>query len=334
MNQVNQRRRLLLGAAGAAASVAVPAWSWAQAADAAPRWPTRNVKIVAPYPAGGSVDTVCRKIAEMMAPRIGVPVLVQNSSGAAGMIGTRQIAAAAPDGGTFGYVHSGIAAQQAMGANIDLLREFTPVAPRMQAASFLFLVRPESPYKRFQDLLAAIKADPTKLTYGSGGSGSPEHILFEKLKVAVPGIGAVHVPFKGSIEGMTAVIGGQIDFMIAVTSSALGFVKGGRAIALANPGPHRSKALPDVPTVAESGVPGYSHVSWGGMFGPANMPPALAEKANQVFTDIARAPEFKAFLLSTGADDPPEESPEQFRAFLARSLKEDAVLMQKLGLKV
>ena len=334
MSKLIERRSLLVGTVGAAATLAMPGWLQAQTPDAAAKWPTRSVKIIAPYPAGGSVDTVCRKIAEMMTPRIGVPVIVQNSAGAAGMIGTKMISSAAPDAGTFGYIHSGIAAQQSMGAKIDLLRDFTPVAPRMQAASFLFLVSPESPYKRFQDLLAAMKANPDKLTYGSGGTGSPEHILFEKLKVAVPGIDAVHVPFKGSIEGMTAVVGGQIDFMIAVTSSALGFVKGGRAIALATPGKHRSKTLPDVPTVAESGVPGYSHASWGGMFGPVGMAPEMVDKAHRIFTDIARTPEFKAFLLSTGADAPPEESLDQFRASLEQTLKEDTLLMQKLGLKV
>ncbi|WP_305807193.1 tripartite tricarboxylate transporter substrate binding protein, partial [Stenotrophomonas sp. YIM B06876] len=197
--------------------------------------------------------------------RVGVPVIVQNTAGAAGLIGSKAIAMAAPDGGTFGYVHSGIVTLQAMGAKIDMLKDFAPVAPRIQASSFLILVNSGSPYRSLQELIAAMKADPQKLSCGTTGPGSPEYMIFERLVKAVPGIGAVNVPFKGAIEGVAALMGKQIDFMVGLTSTARGTVESGKLRALANPGVRRSRLFPDVPTVAEAGVPGFAHSTWGGV---------------------------------------------------------------------
>lgn len=331
-----QRRRFLGHAMAAAGTIAMPSlWPHAQAAVKLEKWPLNNLKIIVPYPAGGGVDTFCRKVADLLSPRIGVPVVVQNTAGAAGLVGSRAIAMAPNDGSTVGYVHSGIGSLQAMGAKIDLLNDFTPVAPRMQASTFLFVVNSESSYKSLGDLIAALKANPTKLTYGTAGLGSPEHVIFEKLMKAVPGIGAVHIPYKGTIEGVAALMGKQIDFMVCITSTARAGIEGGKLRALAVASASRSKLFPDIPTVAEAGAPGFVHTTWSGIFGPRGVPPQLVEQLRAALLDISRDPSFTAFVINSGAEPLlDEESPQEFRNFLMRSLDAETKLMKQLNLKV
>lgn len=330
-----QRRKFLGHTIAGGSTMAMPLWLHAQPTAKLEKWPSSNIKLIVPYPAGGGVDATSRKLAELLAPRIGVPVIVQNTPGAAGLIGSRAIAMAPPDGSTVGYVNSTLVTQQSMGAKIDILNDFTPIVPRIQASVFLVVVNAGSPYMNLQGLITAMKADPQKFTYGSAGLGSPEHIIFEKLAKAVPGIGAVHVPFKGTIEGVGALMGKQIDFMVCLTSTARGAIESGKLRALATTSMQRSRVFPDVPTVSEAGVPGFAHASWSGIFGPKGLHPQLAERMRVALNQVVQSPEFTSFAIGNGAEPLREEpSPDAFHGFLVRSLEAETALMKQLDLKL
>lgn len=326
MNTI-QRRRLLAALTAGAGMLALPTLLRAQT-----RWPAGTVKIIVPAPAGGGVDNFCRKLAELLAPRLDTTIIVDNKAGAAGLIGVKALAGAPPNGSTFGYVHSGIASIQAMGGKIDLQKEFTPVVGRIQASSFVVAVHADSPYKTMEDLIRVMKADPKKLSYGSGGPGTPAHIIFEKIKLNEPGVDAVQIPFKGAIEGVMAVLGKNIDFVVGLTSAAYPSIESGKLRALTVASPKRSKLMPDVPTMAESGLPKFNHTSWSGIFAPAGLPEPLVVRMRTEIYAVMADPSFEDFIEKSGASLLPRETPEAFKSFLNDALIQETMLMKKLGL--
>ncbi|MEK7345744.1 MAG: tripartite tricarboxylate transporter substrate binding protein [Pseudomonadota bacterium] len=323
------RRTLLSAMAAGTGLLAVPTRLRAQTV----KWPTSTVKIIAPVPAGGGVDIFCRKLAEQLTQQLGTTVIVDNKAGAAGLIGAKAVAAAPADGATFGYLYSGMVLLQAMGGKLDMQKQFTPIVGRIQSSTYLVVVHPDSPYKTLDDLFKAMATSPDKLSYGSGGNGSPAHIIFEKLKLAVPGINALHVPFKGVIEAFNALQGKNLDFVLGLTSSVIAQVSTGALRALAIVADKRTPLLPAVPTMAEAGVQNFSYSSWGGIFGPAGLPVALRDSLRSEIYKIMARPDFESFVVKSGADVMPQESPEAFEAFLKSSLESDTQLMAKLGLR-
>ena len=330
--QAIDRRQALGALAGAVASMLLPGSVKAQATT--PAWPMTTLKLMAPVPAGGGVDVLCRRIADRMGAHLGINVVVENKAGAGGLVGAQALAAAPADGSNIGYLHAGHLTMQAMGAKIDLTRDFLPVVGRFSASQFVIAVNAESPYKTLPDLIRAIQAQPGKLNFGSGGIGTPGHMTFESLRLRVPGLNAVYVPYKGAIEGVNAVAAKNLDFVTGLMSAVLTQVRAGRLRALAVSGTARSQLLPEVPTIAESGYPGFSLVSWGGIYAPPRLPAELAATLRGVLARVAAEPEFKAFMVSQGSEPSPTETPEAFATYYQAALARETELVNKLGLKM
>ena len=326
-------RRQMLGALAGAASAAMLSTA-ARAQSTAPTWPMGTIKFMAPVPAGGGVDVLCRRIADRMGALLGVNVVVENKAGAGGLLGAQALAAAAADGSNIGYLHAGHLTLQAMGAKVDLTRDFVPLAGRYSVSQFVIAVNVDSPYKTLPDLIRAIQAQPGKLNYGSGGVGTPGHMTFESLRLRVPGLDAVYVPYKGAIDAVNAVAAKQLDFVSGLMSAVLTQVRAGRLRALGVSGVARSPLLAEVPTIAESGYSGFSLVSWGGIYAPLKFPPNLAATLRTVLARIGAEPEFKASMEALGSEMVPAETPEAFVAYYRAALARETDLVNKLGLKM
>ena len=333
---INRRQALIRGlqSAAVASSLAAPSLAWSQSAtQATAKWPVDTLRIMIPAPAGGGVDATCRKVGERLAVHLGITVIPDNKPGAAGLLGAKALAAAAPDGGTIGLLHSGLVSVQAMGGKLDLVKEFSPVVGRFNENQFIVAVHAESKYRSFAELLKDIAANPGKLNYGTGGQGSPGHMVFERLKEKSASLDAQDVPFKGAVEGVNALMAKNIDFLIGVMSTVQVHVKSGRLRALAVTGSTRSVQLPEVPTVAESGVPGFSYTAWGGFFGPSRLPERLVTTLQDAFAKTIKEPDFLQFIAANGSQISQPESAADFQAFLRESIVRETVVMTRLGLK-
>lgn len=331
MTSMHRRQALAQLTAGAGA-LALPGWATAQSATSAARWPVTPIKWMVPAPAGGGVDVLCRQLAERISTVLGTTIIIENKAGAGGLLGVKALAMSPANGSNIGYVHSGLVSVQALGAKLNLLTELKPVVGRLQASAFVVVVHADSPYQTMGDLMKAMAAQPDKLSYGHGGAGSPAHIVFEKIKAARPELSATAIPYKGAIEGVTALMGKGIDFMVGVMSAVLTPLKAGRFRALAVSSPARSRLLPDVPTLAESGLPGLAHVSWSGVFAPAGMSDELVSQLRIATVKVAADPDFIAFVSSLGGEMLPHETPKAFEDFLKASIASETALMKKLGL--
>jgi len=333
---INRRQALIRSLQGvtAATSLAAPSFARAQSATPSPvKWPVDTLRIMIPAPAGGGVDATCRKVGEKLASYLGITVIPDNKPGAAGLLGAKALAAAAPDGGTIGLLHSGLVSVQAMGGKLDLVKDFTPVMGRFNESQFIVAVHAESKYRSFADLLKDIVANPGKLNYGTGGQGSPGHMVFERLEEKIAGLKAQDVPFKGAVEGVNALVSKNIDFLVGVMSTVQVHVKSGRLRALAVTGGTRSIQLPDVPTIAESGVPGFSYTAWSAFFGPPKLPERLCITLQDAFAKTIKDPDFLQFIAANGSQISQPESVVDFQAFLRDAIVRETAVMNRLGLK-
>lgn len=341
MNTTNRRQFMAL-AACASGAWELSGQAMAQTAPqsmpvttpAALRWPVDTIKFMAPVPAGGGVDIFCRRLAERMKVHLATNVIVDNKPGGGALLGARSLASSPANGSAVGYLHSGHVSLQAMGAKLDMVTEFKPVLPRMQASAFVLAVNADSPFKTLAELLKFMADQPNKLNYGTGGPGSPAHIVFETLKSVRPEISAVQIPFKGAIEGVNALVGKNIDFVIGVASTMIPHVKAGSLRGLAVSTSARVKLLPDVPTMSEAGVTGFQHASWSGVFAPAGTPDALIEQMRAALIKIQQESDFIAFVESTGAVMLPPDTPQVFDAYLKSAIANETKLMSRLGIKV
>ena len=325
---LSRRRLLALGAAAAS----MPSLTLAQAP--ARNWPVDTLRLMVPAPAGGGVDILCRQLADRLAPLLGVNVVIENKPGAGGLLGARALAGSPADGASIGYLHAGHLTVQAMGGKLDLATEFTPVVGRFSASQFVICVVTEAPQQTLADLVKAALAKPGHLTYGSGGQGTPAHLVVEKLRMAVPGLDLVHVPFKGAVEAVNTLLGRNLDFVAGLMSAVLPHVRTGRVRALAVTGEQRSALMPTVPTLIESGYAGLSHTSWGGIYGPARLPPALAASLRTALQRVAAQPDFQTFVTSTGSELLPAEGSAEFNAYLKAALTSETALVNRLGMKL
>ncbi|MBL0089633.1 MAG: tripartite tricarboxylate transporter substrate binding protein [Ideonella sp.] len=301
-----------------------------QSARAQSAWPSGPMRIVVPLPAGGGVDAFVRVLAEQLAAALKQPVVVDNKPGAGGLIGTKAAAQAAPDGHTLAYLFAGLATVQAMNPRLDLLKEFRPVA-RLSNSPFLAVVSAQSKYKTLQDLVADVQANPGKLSFGSGGPGSAAHLAVEYVEERFGNFKAVHVPFKGAIESANAIIGGQVDFQIGLLSAVIGLVQGGKLRALAVTSRARVPQLPNVPTFAESGMPGFVFEPWGGLGVPAGTPDAVIARLNEVLPGILASAPVKEVLARLGGvvDYAPAQA---LTAQLAHDIELDKAVVKRLGM--
>lgn len=281
-----------LGAAGSA---------WAQAAT----WPTpgKPIRIVLPFPAGSGTDGNVRTIAKQLQDQLGGhPVIVDNKPGAGTFIGAQEVARATPDGHTLLYT---IVITHTQNPHLyaklpyDAMKDFTPLTQVMKSATVL-VTQASAPYNNIAELVAYAKANPGKLNYASYSAGSTSHLNGELLKMRT-GIDIVHVPYKGTPDATRALLAGDVQLYFDGTTTAIAQMKAGKVKALGAATPTRVPVLPDVPTIAEQGVPGLDIVGWQALFGPGNMTPELAARVAGALRQVVTAPDFVKFVEQQGA---------------------------------
>ena len=279
------------------AALAAPASILAQ------KYPAKTVRLVLPFATGSAVDVLARLYAQKMSETWGQQVLVDNRTGASGIIGMEAIAKSAPDGYTLGM---GNLATLAINPNLyaklsyDAQRDFVPISLTATIRNCL-IVHPSLPVKSVKEMIAFAKARPGELNYASGGVGSAQHIPMEMLK-AMTGIDVVHVTYKGLTPAFNDVVAGQVPMIIAGVVSALPYHQTGRLRILATTGATRTAATPEIPTVAQAGVPGYEYDSWTGFLAPAGTPPALVTRINAEAVRIGKLPDIRERLTNLGFD--------------------------------
>jgi tripartite-type tricarboxylate transporter receptor subunit TctC len=263
----------------------------ALSAAAQDAWPARPIRLVVPYAAGGPADLLARMVAEKLAPRLGQPVVIDNRPGNGGHLGGELVARSAPDGYTLvlaTIAHNG-AAKLYRNLRYDPTTELVPVVLLAESPSVL-LVNVNSPVKSLADLLALARAKPGQLSYGSAGNGSAMHMAAELLRYMTK-VDVVHVPYRGGAPAMVDLLGGQIQFLFDSVGTAHQYLDAGKVRALAVTSPTRNASLPDVPTVAESGVPGYSSVPWYTISAPRGTPQSVIDKLNAQVNAVLKLPE-------------------------------------------
>jgi tripartite-type tricarboxylate transporter receptor subunit TctC len=265
-------------------------------------WPSRPIRLVVTYPPGGTVDAVARIVAPALSSRLGQPVVVDNRGGAGGAIGGDLVAKSAPDGYTLMLDASSHAQNPALRSKMpfDTLRDLAPVSLLVKVPNVL-VVNPAAPIGSVQDLVAQARARPGEINYASSGNGSAQHLagaLFEQLaKVELS-----HVPYRGGGPAMSDVMGGQVPLFFANVASSLGHIQSKRLRPLAVTSRLRTRALPDVPTLAESGLPGYEVYEWNAVFVPAGTPQAVVERLAKEFSALLKEPGIRQRLEATGAE--------------------------------
>jgi tripartite-type tricarboxylate transporter receptor subunit TctC len=315
-----------------ALSVLCAALSHPAAAQAPGNYPSRPIRLVLPASPGGPVDVIGRTMSAGLSDALGQQIVIDNRAGAGGIIGAEIVVHANPDGYTLMFAHSGpLAIEAALHSKLSYspVRDFAPVS-LVAASPYVLIVSPASPAKSVKDLVALARAQPGKIHFASGGIGTGLHMSGELLSHAA-GIKMVHVPYKGAGPGMTALMGGEVDTMFNGVSSALPHVKAGRLRALAVSTAQRSPLLPELPTVAESGLR-YETSGWYGLVAPARTPKAVTGKLQTQLHRAMSTPEMKQRLASQGIDGI-ASTPEELSRHLRAELDKWAAVVKAAGLK-
>ena len=301
------------------------------AADAQP-YPSRPVRVVVPLTPGGGVDILARIVADHYSQVLGQRFIVDNRPGAGGSIGVETVAKAAPDGHTLLVSSSSMVTNAAIqSVRYDPIRDFQPVT-KLTSNAYILLTSTSLPVSSVKELVALARSQPGNVTYASSGTGGVLHLGAELL-CALAGVKMNHVPYKGVADAYPAVISGQVNWVLGNPISALPLMKAGRMKGIAVSGAARMKVLPELPTIAESGVPGYAVDAWFGLFAPARVPPRIVEKLYVEGSRAVRAPELERRMQAEGADvvgNPPLEFAAQVRA----EYEKWRSLVAKAGLKV
>jgi tripartite-type tricarboxylate transporter receptor subunit TctC len=312
----NLRRSLvLLAAASLLVALAAPLAAQAQA------WPSKPIKFVVPYPAGGAADVTARIIGAKLGESLGQAVIVENKAGANGIIGLDYVAKSTPDGYTLLSTNlsshgTGPAVYKKL--PYDPLKDFAPIT-LMTIVPMILVVNPNLPVKTVPELLAYTKAHPGKMTIASAGSGSSNHLAAELFNT-MAGVKLMHVPYKGDTPAMLDVMSGNVDVMLPTVVAAMPHLKTGKLRALAIGSAKRTPSLPDLPTVSESGVPGYVGATWGGVLAPAGTPPEIVARLNKEINGILKQPDVAAKLAGLGAETV-GSTPEEFGTFLKEEIR-------------
>ena len=320
--------RLLL----AACVVALPP---AQAAEsAAPAYPDRPLRLVVPFPPGGGADSLARLMMPKVAQALGQGIVIENKAGAGGNIGAQAAARAAPDGYTLFYGTNGthaINAQLYSQPGFDPVKDFTPVSRLTEIAATL-IVNPQLPVSSTAELIAYARAHPNRLNFASAGNGTTSHLAGELFRTRA-GIDIVHVPYRGGAPAMTDLVGGQVQMMIEVMPNAWPMVQAGRVRGLAVSTQKRFPGAPEVPTIAESGLPGFEASAWDGIFVPAGTPQAIVERLNAAIHQALADPDLIAALRARGAVPVPG-TPASFAQFITRSAETWGQAVRASGAKI
>jgi tripartite-type tricarboxylate transporter receptor subunit TctC len=303
-------------------------------AAAAQPYPAKPVRLVVPFPPGGSLDFAGRMIAQKLTEAWGQPVVVENKPGAGGNIGADLVAKAPPDGYT---ILLGALSTHAVNPSLyakmpyDAVKDFAPIT-LIAVTPNVLVVNANSPVQNVREFIAYTKANPGKLSFGSGSNGSAGHLAGELYKLET-GTDSVHIPYKGGAPATQALMAGDTQFMFDNLANAMAQVKGGKLRALAVTTAKRSSLAPDLPTMAEAGLPGFDISTWYGLFAPAGTPVAIVAQWNADVTKILNAPDVRARFIADGAEPAPN-TPEQFAQFIAAELTKYARIVKVSSAKV
>jgi tripartite-type tricarboxylate transporter receptor subunit TctC len=322
-------RRTFLSLTGASAAAAV----WPVGAQAQANWPNRPVRIIVPYPPGGSVDPVARLVAEKLTPIWGQQVIIDNRPGASTIIGTDAVAKAAPDGYTILFTASTHVSNPLLFNNLpyDSFKDFAPISP-MYLAEFVLVgnasVRPNT----LQDLVADARANPGRYVYASAGNGNANHIGMELLSM-MTGTKMLHVPYKGGGPLLTDLLAGQVQLFLAVPAVVIPHLQSGKLKAFGTTAERRLALMPNVPTFAEAGLPGFGMKSWLGFLAPANTPRDIVNKINADIGRVLAMPDVRERLLSQG-QVPYHLTPEKFAEAMTADSAEFARVIKTANIRI
>ena len=299
----------------------------------AQNYPDKPVRMIVPYAAGGNADLLARVVAQKLGEMFAQQIIIDNRAGANGVIGTELLAKAAPDGYTLGFIASGHSINPGMYSKMpfDPIRDFAPIA-QTSSTPIIIAVTAALPAKTVKALAALAKARPGELSYASQGNGSPGHLagaLFNSMN----GITIVHIPYKSTSQAITDLSSGQVQMMYPSATSILPHIKAGRLRAVAIATKQRSALAPDIPTAAESGLPGFEAGIWNGVMAPAGTAPAIIEKLHAAIAKILQSPDTRERILVMGAD-PAISTPAEFSAFIAAELKKWTKVIKDSGAKL
>jgi tripartite-type tricarboxylate transporter receptor subunit TctC len=291
-------------------------------------YPSRAVKIIVPFGAGGPADVAARLLGNILQERFGQPFVVENHTGAGGVIGTQEVAKSPPDGYTLLMMSNTQTANESLvpQRKYELMRDLVPIAP-VNYSDLVIVVHPSVPAKTLQEFIALAKSQPGKLNYASSGVGTPYHMAGELFK-SMAGVSIQHVPYRNSGDARTGVIGGQVQMMIDAVTAMAPNVRANQVRALATTGLTRSSVLPDVPTAIEAGVPGYEATIWLGLMAPAGTPKPIIDKLNAAVNEAVKRPDIVKLWKDQGAA-PMSMSPEEFDKFLRADIVKWAEVVKK-----
>lgn len=324
----SSRSGFALATAVMASALAIGATAQAQA-----EFPDKPIRLILPYPPGGPTDLLARLVAAEMSNTIGQQVIVDNRPGASGMIGAEQVARAEPDG----YTILANASLHVINPSIypdmryDAIKDFAPIT-QLAAVPLVLVVPPSSPIKSPQDIVAQNQQKPGQLSFGSAGTASSQQLAGESFKIAA-GIDMLHVPYRGSAPALADLVGGQIDMMFDSMPSAMPFIQSGQLRAVATTTSQRAKALPDIPTVAESGFPGFDISTWYGFWAPAGTPEHVVAKLSEHAALALKNPKVQERYAGMGAE-PVGSTPAEFAAYNVSEASKWADIVKKSGAAV
>ncbi len=321
-----QRRTLIQAAAGTVAGLAAP-FLRAQALPSGP------IRIIVGFAPGGGTDILARVVAQKLTALWGTTVIVENRAGAAGMLAADYVAKQPSDGSTLLMAHinsHAIAPALMTKMNYSVERDFSPIV-LVGVTPNLLICNEQQPARTVKDVVERCRKNPGRVTFGSAGNGSAQHLALEMFKLAAK-IDAIHVPYKGSGPMLTDLIGGQIDYSFDTMTAATPHVKSGKAIAIAQTRLARAKGHPNVPTMAESGFPGFEATTWYGLVGPGKLPSAIAKRMNEDINKVLLMPDVIERLDQSGAEDG-GGSTEKFGSFIQSEAKKWAKVVKDAGVK-
>ena len=296
-------------------------------------YPAKTIRYVVPFAAGGGVDTLAREIGAKLNSAWNVPVVIENRAGAGGNIGTEFAARSPADGYTLLMTTNSHAYNASLHSNLsyDPVKDFAPIA-LVATSPFLLVVHPSLPANTIKELIALAKARPKELAYAHGGAGGGSHLAGELFK-SIAGIDMVHVPYKGLAPAVTDLLGGHVSLAFSVVPPVIPHIKSGRLRALAVSSGERSTLLPELPTIAEAGLKGYSALSWYATLAPAGTPPSIIVKLNGEIVRVLQLPEIKTKFASIGLEVK-TSTPEQFAEFMSNDWKVWHKIIRSLGIRL
>jgi tripartite-type tricarboxylate transporter receptor subunit TctC len=295
-------------------------------------YPSKPVRILVGFAAGGGTDTAARMVAQKLSESLGQPAIVENRPGSGGIIATDAVAKAAPDGHTLLMMAAADSIQPAMRVKMpyELPKDFSPISLVVTGA-FVLVIHPSVPAKNVKEIVAIARRQPGKLNYATSGIGSSAHLAAELMN-SLAKINTIHVPYKGVSQGVVGVASGEADMIFASVTAAQPLIDSGRLRAIAISTAKRSALMPNMPTLHESGVPGYDRTGWYGMMGPAGLPRDVLAKLNASMVKAVNTPEMKAAFFKQGLEAE-TNSPDQFTEMIRREVDQNIKLARAAGIK-